>query len=83
MTGTWKNAAGDTEIVVECREIAGGNFRTAKYRVTEKGAVTHEGTQVIGYDASKKQIRSWLFAHDGAPSAKEFQSRTRIAGSSA
>jgi uncharacterized protein (TIGR02246 family) len=76
MTGTWKHTSGNIETTVECAEFAGGNFRTAKYRVTEKGEVTHEGTQVIGWDASKKQIRSWVFSSDGSFGEGLWESKT-------
>ncbi len=76
MTGSWKHVSGNYETTVECAEIANGNFRTAKYRVTEKGEVTHEGTQVIGWDASKKQIRSWVFSSDGSFGEGLWESKT-------
>ena len=74
--GSWKYASGTTEITVDVHEIANGNFRIHKYRVTEKGEITHEGTQVVGWDASKKQIRSWSFAHDGSFGEGLWESKT-------
>lgn len=66
LNGQWQHKLGDTEIVLDCTEVANGNFRTHRFQVKTKGEITHEGTQVIGYDASKKQLRSWVFSSDGS-----------------
>jgi uncharacterized protein (TIGR02246 family) len=66
MNGSWQYVKGTTEISLECREVANGNFRSHKFRVLDNGEVTHEGTQIIGWDPVKKQIRSWVFSSDGS-----------------
>ena len=76
MNGNWKYASGATEITIDVHEISNGNFRIHKFRVMEKGEITHEGTQVIGWDASKKQIRSWTFSSDGAFGEALWESKT-------
>jgi uncharacterized protein (TIGR02246 family) len=66
LNGEWTYKNGATEIHLECAEVANGNFRTHKFRVQEEGEVIHEGTQIIGWDASTQQLRSWVFASDGS-----------------
>lgn len=66
LNGQWRHQNGDTEITLDCSEVANGNFRTHRFQVKVKGKVSHEGTQVIGYDAAKKQLRSWVFSSDGS-----------------
>ena len=66
LNGHWQHKDGDTEIALDCTEVANGNFRTHRFQVKTKGQITHEGTQVIGYDAAKKQMRSWVFSSDGS-----------------
>jgi len=66
LNGKWHHKDGDTEIFLDCAEVANGNFRTHRFQVKTRGEITHEGTQVIGYDPAKKQLRSWVFASDGS-----------------
>jgi hypothetical protein len=66
LNGQWQHKNGDTEIALECAEVANGNFRTHRFQIKTKGEITHEGTQVIGFDAAKQQLRSWVFSSDGS-----------------
>jgi len=66
MNGVWKNQDGDTEVTLECTEVANGNFRSHRFQVKSKGEILHEGTQIIGWDAAQKQLRSWVFSSDGS-----------------
>ena len=66
LNGQWRHQDGDTEITLDCSEVANGNFRTHRFQVKTNGRIDHEGTQVIGYDAAKKQLRSWVFSSDGS-----------------
>src|SRR5262249_10084422 len=66
LNGKWHYKEGDTEIILDCAEVANGNFRTHRFQVKTRGEITHEGTHVVGYDAAKKQLRSWVFASDGS-----------------
>jgi uncharacterized protein (TIGR02246 family) len=66
LDGTWKHRDGDLEIVLVCDWVANGNFRSHRFTVTRGGETIHEGTQVIGWDPIKKQIRSWVFSSDGS-----------------
>jgi uncharacterized protein (TIGR02246 family) len=76
MNGSWKYVNGTTEITIDVHDISNGNFRLHKFKVTEKGEITHEGTQVIGWDASRKQIRSWTFSSDGSFGEGLWESKT-------
>src|SRR5262245_48384304 len=66
LNGKWHYKEGDTEILLDCAEVANGNFRTHRFQVKTRGEISHEGTHVVGYDAAKKQLRSWVFASDGS-----------------
>jgi uncharacterized protein (TIGR02246 family) len=66
LNGQWHHKEGDVEIFVDCVEVANGNFRTHKFQVKHKGEISDEGTLVVGYDAVKKQLRSWVFSIDGS-----------------
>ena len=66
LNGDWTYKNGATEVSLECAEVANGNFRSHKFRVKENGEVIHEGTQIIGWDAAKQQLRSWVFSSDGS-----------------
>lgn len=66
MNGAWKYVDGDIEVTMDCAEIANGNFRTNRFQAKKKGEIIQEGTQIIGWDAAKKQLRSWVFSGDGS-----------------
>jgi uncharacterized protein (TIGR02246 family) len=66
LNGVWRHQDEDTEVQLESSEAGNGNFRVQRFRVKAGDEITHEGTQIIGYDASKKQLRSWVFSSDGS-----------------
>lgn len=66
MNGHWRYAKDDVAMEVESAEVANGNFRSNRFRLTFKKEVLHEGTQILGWDPVKKQIRSWVFSSDGS-----------------
>ncbi|MCC6353932.1 MAG: SgcJ/EcaC family oxidoreductase [Verrucomicrobiae bacterium] len=66
MVGTWKEKDGDAEVETKVDWAKGGNFLTRTIKVTHAGEVTLEGWQIIGWDAAREQIRSWLFDSGGA-----------------
>ena len=65
MIGTWKDESGDYTVETTCEWTANRNFILRTFQVIE-GDVTHmEGTQIVGWDGDRKQIRSWVFDSDG------------------
>ena len=65
MIDEWVDQDGDTKIETSCQWTSNGNFMTRSFTVSNNGAVELEGTQVIGWDPKRKQIRSWVFDSDG------------------
>lgn len=66
MVGTWKEKDGDSAVETKVDWARGGNFLTRTFKVTVADEVTLEGWQIIGWDAAKGRIRSWLFDSGGA-----------------
>jgi hypothetical protein len=65
MIGTWVDRDGLTELETTCEWTKNKNFMTRSFRAKVDGDTMLEGTQVIGYDAVTKSIRSWVFDTDG------------------
>lgn len=65
MIGLWVDQGDDVTVTTNCRWTPNQNFIIRSFRVVENESVSFEGTQVIGWDASKNTIRSWLFDSDG------------------
>ncbi len=66
MEGTWVNQEDDSEVRLVCDWVANKNFLARRFSVTRKDSVELEGTQIVGWDASRQTIRSWSFDSDGA-----------------
>jgi uncharacterized protein (TIGR02246 family) len=65
MIGTWVDRDGQTELETTCEWTKNKNFMTRSFRAKMDGETVLEGTQVIGYDAVNKSIRSWVFDTEG------------------
>jgi len=65
MIGDWVDQVDETRIETSCQWTSNGNFMTRSFKVITNGAIELEGTQVIGWDSKRKQIRSWVFDSDG------------------
>ena len=65
MVGRWIDQGDDTTITTECAWKHGGKFLARSFRITTSGQVTLDGTQVIGWDPVRGQIRSWTFDSAG------------------
>ena len=65
MIGQWIDQGDNITVTTNCRWTSNQNFIIRTFRVVENESVSFEGTQVIGWDASKDTIRSWLFDSDG------------------
>lgn len=65
MVGDWHSQTGDELFEASCVWSKNGNFLSRSFRVSIPDMDPLEGTQIIGYDAAKKVIRSWLFDSDG------------------
>jgi uncharacterized protein (TIGR02246 family) len=65
LIGEWVDKDGEHAIQTTCRWTKNKNFISRSFTVSAGDLVELEGTQVIGWDADKEVIRSWLFDSDG------------------
>ena len=65
LVGEWIDDSEDAIVESTCQWSKNNNFLTVNFRVSAPDEETLEGTQVIGYDPSRQQIRSWTFNSDG------------------
>lgn len=66
LIGSWVDKDGPFTIETVCEWTANRNFMTRSFKVMEGDRLESAGTQVIGWDASKQQIRSWVFDSTGS-----------------
>jgi uncharacterized protein (TIGR02246 family) len=65
LVGDWIDQDGGAAIKTECQWTRNKNFLTRSFTVSIKDRIDMAGMQVIGWDAARKQIRSWVFDSDG------------------
>ena len=75
LAGTWVDDDEETAIETTFQWSRNRNFLMRHFRVYEGGELTREGTQVIGWDPEKEQIRSWMFDSEGAFGTGEWSQR--------
>ena len=63
--GSWVDQDENVRIVTDCNWTKNKNFITRTFTVSADDNVELSGMQIIGWDASSKQIRSWTFDSDG------------------
>jgi len=65
MIGDWRDEGEGSSVTTNCRWTANRTFLTRTFRVVIDGQIDMQGTQVIGWDPTAGQIRSWVFDSDG------------------
>jgi uncharacterized protein (TIGR02246 family) len=65
MIGEWAQNDMDVEVRIVCSWKANKNFMSRFFTVKAKGEITHQGSQIVGWDPIQKRIRSWVFEADG------------------
>ena len=65
LVGNWIDQDGGDAIKTECQWTRNRNFLTRSFTVSIEDRIDMAGMQVIGWDAARKQIRSWVFDSDG------------------
>ena len=65
LVGTWRDNTPGLAVETRVAWTTGNRFLRRSYTVTQEGEDPVEGTEVIGYDAARGQIRSWLFDSEG------------------
>lgn len=66
MVGTWVNQSDGYEVRVVCEWVANKNFLARRFSVARKDEIELEGTQIVGWDANQRALRSWSFDSDGS-----------------
>lgn len=65
MIGRWVDADEEGKVVTECNWTRNNNFITRSFTVQIRDRLDMAGMQIIGWDPSAKQIRSWVFDSNG------------------
>lgn len=65
MIGSWIDTDDQALVETNCRWTTNQNFIVKTFKVFIQDRIDFEGTQVIGWDAHAKAIRSWTFDSDG------------------
>jgi uncharacterized protein (TIGR02246 family) len=65
MLGEWVNESDDALVLTNCTWSKDGNFLLREFDVKVEGRIDLSGTQRIGWDAQKKQFRTWVFDTKG------------------
>ncbi len=65
MIGAWVDQGEEGVVETTCAWTMNKNFMTRSFAVRIEDRVEMQGTQVIGWDAARQQIRSWVFDSEG------------------
>ncbi len=65
MIGKWVDQDEQATVVTECSWAKNNNFITRSFTIQIRDRIDMAGMQIIGWDPSTKQIRSWVFDSDG------------------
>lgn len=65
MVGEWVDESDGGVVKTECKWSEDGNYLLRTFTLHLSGKAAKTGTQRIGWDAQREQIRSWVFDSDG------------------
>jgi uncharacterized protein (TIGR02246 family) len=65
MLGEWVNESDDAVVQTTCHWSKDGNFLLRDFDVKVENRIALSGTQRIGWDAQRKQFRTWVFDDRG------------------
>jgi len=68
LVGSWQSGGkkDERQVNIDCQWLPGKSFLSRSFTVTEAGATTSSGLQIIGWDPTLQQIVSWTFNSDGS-----------------
>lgn len=75
LLGAWKDNEADVDLSSNCRWDANRRFLIRSFVVKEENRSTLEVTEIIGYDAANRIIRSWVFDSDGGTGQNTWSKR--------
>ncbi len=65
LTGSWRDKAEGDEVQTRAAWTKSGKFLHRSISVTRRDEEVMQATEIIGWDASQGQIRSWVFDSEG------------------
>lgn len=65
LQGGWREEVGGTSIATDWKWSEDGNFLISEFELRDVNGVSLKGTHRIGWDAERKQFRSWVFDSTG------------------
>jgi len=65
MIGTWVDGDEQATIETTCKWAKNQNFLVRTFSISVRELINTSGVQIIGWDPSAKQIRSWVFDSNG------------------
>jgi uncharacterized protein (TIGR02246 family) len=66
MIGEWVDTSDQVDVHISCDWFANKHFLVRSFNVTTDGQMDLQGTEILGFDPTTKQIRSWIFDSDGS-----------------
>lgn len=65
LLGSWKDTEADVDLTSTCRWDANRRFMIRSFVMKEENRSVLEVTEIIGWDAATRGVRSWVFDSDG------------------
>ncbi len=65
MLGSWKDSSADLDLSSTCKWDANRRFMIRTFVMKEEDSAVLQVTEIIGWDAATRGIRSWVFDSDG------------------
>ena len=65
LVGDWINECQDAIVSTSCKWTDDGNFLIREFTMKTQGQPVLSGTQRIGWDAVKRQFKTWIFDSEG------------------
>ena len=65
LVGDWINESQDAVVNTTCKWSKDGNFLIRDFTMKTQGEAVLSGTQRIGWDAVKRQFKTWIFDSEG------------------
>jgi uncharacterized protein (TIGR02246 family) len=65
LLGAWRDSEADVDLTSNCEWDANRRFLVRTFVMKEENRSTLEVTEIIGWDAADRAVRSWVFDSDG------------------